>query len=807
MKIKYFKETVLTRELFEIDETNLPVVDQLFDHTGNKGSELVDMLQAYNSNLEPKKTKPARPKLSAVSTAIKLSAEHQKQQDELFKPDFTPNGDGKWNEAIAYVKTEWESIKYCIVNGLPLYIIGAVQLGKTIIYNAIAYLALKGFTKDDDTEELPLVELVLITTNNLTSSGLQNRNRSKTYLNNTTNGITVHEIRLIESIGDVILPGAVVQSLTNAHQLKKVKSLIERSVIHDKDHKNQIGTEFSPWKILVLHDEADQANPNIADNESAQKKSKKHKHSTTEFDLNELLSDIDPLLAKVSYAGISATIFSQLAIYGTFGAHRHGDLKTEQIISVPIPKEYKGFLTTNDVGQIHYNPSFAKPGLVYEDEQWCKSGQYVSAVKAGDGKAKNPKFVAERMFWHFNNNNPYNLTQIATVNFTLNRKGHKRTAELIHGEMNLINPGSAQFIDGTTPDIKVNNEYVVITHNGDPDATANGLSAEDKISKIYKSAEDSNIKLKGIVIVGGWLVSRAITFGTKKYDYAYCNLSFTNYGKKVDREALIQSARCSGCYSGVKEHVFYTVDEHIDAIENYANILYNDFLPALRTNGEIKKSSLYSDYVAKARVNTAGNQPKDIKYPTGINRHDVYNGATNVSASKATPTMWQNLDKSIRDMYTKLGIPMANGTKKQVIPADYVLELTQVEYNKLINDTNNNDTNLVNSFLQSKNILNVSTKLRHNNDQKNSLYKDIPLYYQGKPGVTIWQASNGTYWLYYWIGHTNGGSQYSISYNLDIDSNGKVYHLDRVDQTSDIHQPPAPNGQNGICLTTLTMPN
>jgi hypothetical protein len=377
--------------------------------------------------------------------------------------------------------------------------------------------------------------------------------------------------------------------------------------------------------------------------------------------------------------------------------------------------------------------------------------------------------------------------------------------------MNLINPGCAQFIDGTIHDINITNEYVVITHNGDLGSSVNGLSAEKKITEIYKSAEHNNIKLKGIVIVGGWLVSRAITFGTKAYDYAYCNLSFTNYGKKVDREALIQSARCSGCYSDVKEHVFYTVDESIKAIKNYMDILYDEFLPALRKDGVIKKSSLHSDYVAKARVNTAGNQPKEIKYATGIGRHDAYNGSSGTSVSNATATKWQNLNESTRDMYTKLGIS-AGGTKKQVIPADYAIELTQVEYNKLISDTNNNDTKSVNIFLQSKNILNVPIKLRHNNDQKNPALKgnilstDIHLYYRGKPGVTVWQASDGTYWLYYWAGHLTGGSQYSISYNLEIDSNGKVYHLDRPGQTSDIHQPPTPI-HNGIILTTLTMPN
>jgi hypothetical protein len=399
------------------------------------------------------------------------------------------------------------------------------------------------------------------------------------------------------------------------------------------------------------------------------------------------------------------------------------------------------------------------------------------------------------------------LTQIATVNFTTQRKGHKRTAGLIYEEMDLINPGCAQLIDETIHDINITNEYVVITHNGDPGSSVNGLSAEEKITKIYESAEQNNIKLEGIVIVGGWLVSRAITFGTKAFDYAYCNLSFTNYGQKVDREALIQSARCSGCYSDVKEHIFYTVDEHIDAIENYVNILYNEFLPTLRKNGVIKKSSLYSDYVAKARVNTAGNQPKDIKYPTGIGRHDAYNGATNISASNATSTHWKDLNEFDRDLFIKNDIHMANGTIKQVIPADHYIKLTQVEYDKLIIDTDNNDTKSVSIFLQSKNILNIPTTLRHNSDQKNSLYKDIQLYYRGKPGVTIWQASNGTYWLYYWVGHPPGGSQYSVSYNLEIDSNDKVYHLDRPDQTSDIKQPPTPIVHNGISLTTLAMPN
>ncbi len=807
-KIKYTR-TTLTKELFEFEDSDIPVFNTLFKDyiTDNTDSDLVDSLKSFTK--EQKSPSPNTDELKLLPRAIKLSDNHRIQVNELSRPDFTSDNNGKFDEAVAYVKTEWESIKYCIANGRPLYMIGAVQLGKTIIYNAIAYLALKGFTKDDGTVEQPLVELAIITTNNLTSSGDQNRKRSKLYLQNTTNKITVHDIRLMKD--DTVMPGSVIQSLTNTSQLDKVRSLIERSSQEDKDHHDMIGSGFKPWKVLVLHDEADQANSNIADNESAQKKNKSH--SITEKELNDLL-DIDPLLANVCYAGISATIFSQLAIYGTFGAHRYGDLLTEQIISVPVPSEYKGFVTKDSNGYITYNPNFAKAGLLYEDTQYFKSGKYVSGVKAGDGKAKNPKFIAVKMLDHYNINNPYQLTQIATVNLTKDTKGHYRTAELITGELNLLVSGIAQFINESNSAIDVKNEYVVITHNGDPDAGSAGFSAEEKIEKIYESAYQNGINLKGIVIVGGWLVSRAISFGTKKYDFAYCNLSFTLPSLTVDREALIQSARCSGCYPDVKEHVFYTVDTCIEAIENYINIVYSDFLPALRKNGKITKSDLVSDYVSKAVITTAGNQTKTVKFSTGISRHDTYNGANSGSTTKATTTNWKDLTQYTRDNYIQTGI-VQSGIIKQVIPADYAISLTQTEYNQLIDITTKNDNLAIKKFLEQHRILNIPNKLRHNNDRKNESLNGTKrltpnelrnLFYAGV-GVTVWQASNGSYWLYYWAGQPSGGSQYSVSYNLEIDTNGKVYHLDRIDQLSNIEQPAIKPTINGVVRSILTLPN
>ncbi|MEN9389574.1 MAG: hypothetical protein RLY61_658 [Candidatus Parcubacteria bacterium] len=790
MKIRYSK-TVLTRELFEIDEKDKPVFDQLFDYTDNKGSELVDMIKSYDADLEPKTIKPAELKLLAPT--IKLSNEHQQQVNELFKPDFTPDNDGKWDEAIEYVKTEWDSIKYCIVNRLPLYMIGAVQLGKTIIYNAIALLALKGFTKDDGTEEPPLVELVLITTNNLTSSGKQNQDRSVKYLENPTNNIPVHNVLSFGDTGTV-RPKAVIQSLTNNSQIEKFRELIERSIQKDKNHFEQIGKDFTPWNILVLHDEADQANANIADNEDEQKASKRYKHSLTEYELNQLLRfDIESV--KVSYVGISATMLSVLANYKKFGAHRYGPLRTEQIISVPIPTLYKGFVTSDNNGKIIYNPDFAKSGLEYEDPQWFKSGKYVPSVKPGDKKVRNPKFIAEEIFNHYNDND-YQALQIATVNVTRDTKGHTSTAKLIEGEMNLLNTGSAEFIKDLTTSINITKEYVVITHNGELDST----SASEKIEKIYESSLQNNIKLKGIVIVGGWLVSRAISFGTEKYPFAYCNISFTLPPSVVDKEAVIQSARCSGRYPDSKTHTFYTSTGCIDAVKNYIDVLYNDFLPVLRQE-KIMTLPLVSDYITKLQWVNPNGTTKSVKSTAGTNRASAYHTVSNGSTSRSSNTTLVDLDNNRRQYHIDNGV-IVSGLIEPVIAVDECLTLTESEYNKLINDTGNNDHQAVIDFLLSRQndlgkIVIPSSFERLSNDQKNPELQGnlksttIQLYYRSAkgPSVTVWQASNGTYWLYLWIGQPVGGSQRFITYNLEIDPAGKVYHFDRLDQTSNIRRP------------------
>lgn len=802
MKIRYSK-TVLTRELFEVDEKDKPVFDQLFDYTDNKGSELVDMIKSYDADLEPKTTKPAELKL--LATTIKLSDEHQLQVNELFKPDFTPNSDGKWDEAIAYVKTEWESIKYCIVNRLPLYMIGAVQLGKTIIYNAIAFLALKGFTKDDGTEEPSLVELVLITTNNLTSSGKQNQDRSTKYLENPTNNIPVHNVLSFGDTGTV-RPKAVIQSLTNKSQIEKFRELIERSIQKDKNHFEQIGKEFTPWNILVLHDEADQANANIADNEDEQKASKRYKHSLTEYELNQLLQfDIESV--KVSYVGISATMLSVLANYKKFGAHRYGPLRTEQIISVPIPKLYKGFVTSDSNGKIVYNPDFAKPGLEYEDPQWFKSGKYIPSVKPGDKKVRNPKFIAEEIFNHFNNN-AYQALQIATVNVTRDTKGHTSTAKLIEGEMNLLNIGSAEFIRDLTTSINVTKEYVVITHNGELDST----SAAEKIEKIYKSALENNIALKGIVIVGGWLVSRAISFGTEKYPFAYCNISFTLPPSVIDKEAVIQSARCSGRYPDSKIHTFYTSTGCIDVIKNYIDVLYNDFLPVLRQE-KIMDAPLVSDYITKLEWTTPTGQTKSMKSNSGSARTSVYHNTSSASSSRSSNTTLINLDNTARQHHINNGV-IVSGLMEPVIAVDECLLLSKSEYDKLIIDTgNNSDNQAVIDFLLSRQddlgkIVIPTSFARLSNDQKNTELQGnlksttIQLYYRSAkgPSVTVWQASNGTYWLYLWIGQPVGVSQRFITYNLEIDPTGKVYHFDWPDQTSNIRRPSLSLSSNGAIV-------
>jgi len=801
MKTFRYSKTVLTRELFEINDTEAPVFSQLFDYTNNKGSELVDMIKSYDSDLNPKTTKPAELKV-LLHTAIKLSIEHQKQQDELFKPDFTPVNDGKWDEAIAYVKTEWESIKYCIVNGLPLYIIGAVQLGKTIIYNAIAYLALKGFTKEDGSYEAPLVELVLITTNNLTSSGNQNQIRSRKYLANPTNSVTVRNVASPELTDTDVLPGTVIHSLTNVSQLEKFNELVRRSTQSFNDHLEQVGEKFNPWRVLVLHDEADQANPNIADNIDGQKPGKRFKNSLTEDELNQLLR-FDPAFASVSYIGISATLLSVLANYKKFGSHRHGNLRTEQIISVPIPMLYKGFVTSDATGKIIWNPDFAKSGLEDEDPQWCKSGIYGPSVKAGDKKVHNPEFIAKEVFDHYNNNK-YQALQIATVNLTKEVKGHKRVAELIAGEMNQIDTDSSEFIKDLTGTINVTKEYVVITHNGELDST----SAADKIEKIYQSALYNNIKLKGIVIVGGWLVSRAISFGTQKkeYPFAYCNISFTLPPSVVDKEAVIQSARCSGCYPDTKKHTFYTSKECISAIENYVDVLYNDFLPVLRQE-KIMSEPMVSNYITKFDREYPDGTTKSVKANAGSARATATHNVSNVSSVRSSSTTFTNLNNIQRTHHINHGI-IISGSTEIVIQIDAGLALTKSEYDKLIKDTTNNDNQAVINFLISRQndlgkIVIPSKFVRQSNDQKNIELKGntqsttIESYFKDArgPSVTVWQASNGTYWLYLWTGQPKSGSQYFITYNLKTDLSEKVCHLDILE--SDINLPPQPAGSPG----------
>ncbi len=804
------KKATLTRTAIVVQET-YEVVDNttmspISDIADNSGSELVEMLKTY-TNRTTRRSIVKLAKKQTTATSPMLATEHQTQIAELSKPAFTASKDGKFDEALNYVISEWDSIKFCVVNGLPLYLLGAVQIGKTIIYNAIAKLALTGFDKSDGSFEPPLVDLVLITTNNLTSSGKQNRDRSDEYLNVRASGnIPVRSILSFDPT-DTVQPGTVVQALTNKYQIEKFKSLIEKSSLKDKTHQDATGQTFSPWRVLVLHDEADQANANIADNVGAQKK--QAGHSLTEKNLRDLLHEIDSSLINISYAGISATMLSTLAIYGSFGEHRYGELRSEQIISVPVRKDYKGFVTTDATKNITYNPNFARPGLEYEDPQYFKSGKYVASVRAGDGKVKNPKFIAGKMIDHWSVNNPYQLPQIATVNLTKDTKGHKRSGELIAGELNLFKSGHAQFIDGSSTAINVTRPYVVITHNGDPDASAGGFSAPEKIEKIYESAECNGVELRGIVIVGGWLVGRAISFGTKKYNFAYCNLSFTLPSLTVDREALIQSARCSGCYPDVKEHVFYTHQDTIDLIEQYISILYSDFIPNLRTQ-HVMTQPVVSDYITKFTV-AAGNQTKTVKANTGTARVNTHLDVTSSSSARATAINGVAIDQQERDDYIQNGM-LVSGVPRQVVPADYAVLLSKTEYNQLIvNDTNNIK---MRAFLQSKGItqLPIAKFGAIRNDQKN---KDLKpngnltanamrsSFYRTPYSTTVWKSYDGNHWLYYWVGQPTGFNEFGISYDFDMDAGSNTAFLTHY---STLARPATPL-VNGKTPGTLVLPS
>ena len=712
----------------------------------------------------------------------------EQQAKILTEQQFIQNGpNSSFNTAIDYWQEQWDNVKYCFDNKLPMLTIGNIQSQKTVYYLALTYLALNGFTKNE-VIELPLVNTVWLTTNNDNGSEDQNEKRAKDILG--PYGVPIFKVKpndLKKNPDDFLQSGCYI-SISNSTRSGLLDQYISNTIKVKKQQESK-GFDYQSPRILILLDEGDLNFPEMGGKEL------ETDSVITEKKLYDAAWRTDCL---VRYMSISATMTSTIALYRNFYG-RLPELKNEQVFTPPINNLYKGLVNPDG----SYNSDFIdeKTFLSYEDPKYFSKGKYTSSASIAN--VQNPNIIAIAMINHDNQQQSLNgkkLTQIATVTLAKRKDQHTRAGELIVDAFNFRGQ-KAELID--SHDVKVDSisEWVVITHNGDTDT----LSAAEKIEKIYIAKHNCGIDLKGIMFVGGHLLGRAVTYeipnrhDPRQPQYgSYCNISFTLPSiDKPNIESLVQTFRCAGVRPDTKTHKVYTSKSISESVKEYCNIL-SDMITNIRQKGTLEQGQLFS-YISRIQK-TDGKMTVPVISTSRKEKHIPKAGGGK------RLRIDEDVDQFQRNIYLQIGLLIANQTHS-VLSGDDYWRISKSEYESLINGKNLKISG--EDFLRSKGKnITLSQTLRQANHFKDTVAESGRLstaedarrqLMYGKQTdnlASIWKTSNDEYYFYIKYGQT--GSNYVIRYKLELDHNGTPHSLDRPGQRSIID---SPNTNDRVLLT------
>ncbi len=711
------------------------------------------------------------------------------QQSTILKQQFKQTDPtSSFSIAIEYWKDQWNNVKYCFENKLPMLTIGNIQSQKTVYYLALTYLALKGFMKDDGTVEPELVDTVWLSTNNDKGSGTQNKKRANDTL--IPLGINIFSVDLDDQKkdgGEPLQSGCYI-SISNKARNQLLIEYVTNTIKFKKEQCSS-GFEYSEPRILVLLDEGD-----LSLVEMGGKELKKDSIKTEENLYNAVYSS-DCL---VRYMSISATMTSTIALYENF-CDRLGELKTQQVFTPPISSFYKGLIKPDG----SYNSDFLDETIFLKDEdsKYFSGGQYKSSANINN--VINPNIIVAVMSNHYNQQQPLNglrPTQIATVTLGKNKNQHTRTGQLIVDSFKKDGQ-LAELINSHDVTIDSKSEWVVITHNGD----TNNFSAAEKLRKIYDEKHKHNVTLKGILFVGGHLLGRAVTYEipskmnniptnchdtTSQYYGSYCNISFTlPAAGKPNIESLVQTFRCAGVRTDVKTHKVYTSKEISNSVKEYCNIL-SDIISLIRQKGSLARNQLI------AYLSTI--EKDDGKKITPVTTTPRKEKNISKAGGRVGFRFGDDIDQCMRDLYLQTGLPIPNGSYP-LLAGDAYWKISKSEFDSILNHKNSKQ--IAQDFLKNKGINIEVSECRHAESFHMSASGETSAedarrraMYGNKTDnvVSLWQAPNKEYYFYVKYGQTE--TNYVIRYKIELESNSGIpLQLDRSGQKSIIPPVVTPN--------------
>lgn len=704
----------------------------------------------------------------------------KKEAEEIAKEVDEFDEKGAWNQARQFWMKNWDNVKWCFENNKIMYLFAYVQSRKTVYYNALIQLVLQGFEG-----EPALADVAWLSTNNMLASLGQNLDRAKDTLMTDRYGIDVRSSEIGNNDQFYFMKNQMYIGIHNPSRMRTLRRSLEHTEAKRRAECEKTGREYVPLRVLVLLDEGDEVNSDMANTDCANNRDS----TATERILFDIRQDF-----KVNVVSVSATTTSLLVVYSNFYG-KVGPLDYRQVFEPTVSKHYKGVVNPH-TGE--YNDSFIHDGLVMEDERVFKGGKYKPSATIGN--THNPLFIANKIIGHYNNRftNPEELAQIATVTLGAQTKGHTRTGELIKDSLAFVSGERVQLIDMNMDSVAIDTgcSYIVLTHNG----KTNSLNPAKKMRVIYDAFNSAGTTLKGIVFVGGYLLGRAVTYEIpgewfkKDGDYfgAYCNLTFTYPSKSISAEAIIQTMRVCGVRPSYKAHVTYTTEGLQSDIKGYYT-LTREFLSHLKTKGQLDQK-LVLEYGLTCNLTKA--------------RVEKYTGITKATESRHARE-FDNIENSERADLVKNGYTVG-ATVNAVTPVDCFIKITDQEYNLL--------NTITNSVIGRKlATVNYAVELFHdrghgwvvgNGKITSTRNLEHTKYFKAgargfhEDGVTVssyiqrtensfvwWKNSSGEAYLYHWAGKNGKNDQWLIHYHVDIDHNGRICDLDRANQKSILEKP------------------
>lgn len=519
--------------------------------------------------------------------------------------------------AKAFIQARSKDFEYCIVNNLPMYLGAYTQSGKTRFKLWLADWALS----------TNLVDVVIITTTNLTGAMSQMRDRLIEWAK--LNG---RQIKSTDDKSAYMIKGDIFVNMTNANRTNRIDAIVAEAERNASDAGKPMP------RILVLIDEGEEHHECTLD-------------SRCDIALNNLLLTRNrPDTASICTAKVSATLLSHIIVHGQYSSSL-GYLQARQVFQLPTHPDYVGLNI----------PNFIEPILIDDTEF---SGDSYTA-NANLRNTQNPRRLVAAIETLIKDQAKIERgpIQIGNVVFGRTKDSHVRAAGMIARAFNSAGRTVAIWEKEHFNQLNKSAEVVVIVHNG----TANDMAVADKLTLIAHHWNRKN--LKAVVIVSKMMTGKSITIETENCrdpsspEYGFYANFTAYYGPgRENITTAIQAMRCTGIRPAIKRHVMWTTDTIKQEIEGYED-QNRMFVSYLKQVGQLSTTQII-DWVGGQRPIAKASMQKRLGKTKITNR-----------------AMSQDIDNSNRSIATEADayFIVSAAKRKQLNSIESIVEFVQAQ--------------------------------------------------------------------------------------------------------------------------------